>query len=223
MIIMKNNTKILAVAIVAMFSLTAFAVLDTDNNDAASVQYHIYIQLYDDSIDAISQEIWIINDQVDQSKDSYINALKQGLDDQELSYEISASGWLSAIGDFVVHGGWDETYQPDNYYGFAIYYADGDEWKLTSTYAESNTMAVVFDRYLSASEYEALSDSEKEYYAVDQYMGYATSLPTVSTTAYETIVNIIMDFIIYIVVAIVVAVVIGLAIVIWVAKKKKTS
>lgn len=179
---MKMGSKILTVAIVAMFCATAFAVVAEENDAADKTTYHIYIQLHDNTINAKPVDMWLdAYDASAQNKDNFITALKAGLDKAKMSYDISESGWLSKIADYATHGEWGST----SYYGFAVYYADGKVWKSTSTYDEGTTFAIVFDKYLTDGEYKALSDADKEKYEYNDW-GYATFLPTVSTTAWES-------------------------------------
>jgi hypothetical protein len=60
---------------------------------------------------------------------------------------VSLSGnWVKSIdmnGTTYAPGTWGT--QP--YYGFAIYYSDGGEWRATSNYEESSAFAVVFGLY----------------------------------------------------------------------------
>jgi hypothetical protein len=210
---MMTKSKILTVAIVAMFCATAFAVVATEENDADKVTYHIYLQLNDNTINEKPIEKWLDPyDANSKSKDNYLAALKAGLSAAKLDYVISDSGWLSSIGDYASHGEWGSL----EYYGFAIYYADGKNWETTSTYDEGTTFCIVFDKYLTQSEYDKLSDKDKEKY-YDSGWGYATKLPTVSTTAWES-----NNTMLYIIIGIV-AVIVVIAVVFFVMKKKNAS
>ena len=204
---METKSKILAIAVVAMFCATAFAITAAEDDDAADkATYHIYIQLNDSTINATSQEKWLNAYDADaKSKDNYLKALKSGLDAANLKYEISDSGWLSSIGDYKTHGDWGSV----QYYGFAVYYADGNTWKTTSTYDEGTTFAIVFDKYLTDDEYKALSESDKAKYEYNTY-GYATLLPKVSTTSWETPADNTMIYIIVAIVAIIIIAVIAI-------------
>ncbi|WII07570.1 hypothetical protein PED39_08240 [Methanomassiliicoccales archaeon LGM-RCC1] len=196
---MKMNSKILAVAVVAMFVATAFAVVATEDNDAADVTYHFYIQCNDDTSNAVPINQWLKAYTADEkSADNYLEALIEGLQDAEIDYEMSGT-WLVSIGSYESHGDWHDY---STYYGFAVFYADGDKWKPTNTYDESTTFAIVFDKYLSVEEYNALSDADKAKYSYSEY-GYAQKLPTVGTTAYD---NTMMLIIIAIIVIVVIAV-----------------
>ena len=210
---MKMNSKILAVAVVAMFAATAFAVMaDSEEDDGANVTYHFYLQLNDDTINEVPINKWLVSyDASSQSKASYIAGLKYALDKAGLEYGIGDSGWLSFIGDYQTHGTWDNI---TDYYSFAIYYADGDKWVTTSTYDEGTTFAIVFDKYLWQFEYDELSEKEKAKY-YDSGWGYASKLPTVGTTSYDS-------SMLYIIIG-VVAIIVIIAVVFFVMKKKKTA
>lgn len=211
---MKMKSKVLAVAVVAMFCATAFAVVATEDNDADKVTYNIYIQLNDNTINTKPIEKWLDSYEApSKSKANYIAALKAGLDKAGLKYEMSDSGWLSSIGDYATHGEWGSL----AYYGFAVYYADGKEWEPTSSYEEGTTFAIVFDKYLTESEYKELSDKDKEKYEHNDY-GYATLLPTVSTTSWES-----SNMMLYIIIAVVVIVIIACAAFFFMKKKKASA
>ena len=212
---MKTSAKILAVAIVAMFCSAACIVAVSDDSDADKVIYHYYIQLKDDTINAKPIQKWLGSyDATSQSKESYLTGLKKGLDDAGLKYVMGASGWLTSIDVFATHGDFD--FESD-YYSFAVYYADGKEWKATSTYEEGNTFAIVFDKYLWQEEYDKLSDKDKEKYHLDPY-GYATKLPTVSTTDYKSG----SDMTLYIIIGAIIVVALVVVVFVYV-KKNKTA
>ncbi len=198
---MKMNTKILAVAVVAMFAVTAFTFVADENDAADKVTYHFYIQCNDETLNATPINKWLDAYEAEsQSKDSFIAGLSASLDKADIDYDIGTSGWINSIGEYATHGEWLAEY-----YGFAIYYADGEEWESTSTYAESTTFAIVFDKYLSSAEYEELTEDEQKNY-LDSGWGYATKLPTVSTTGYDN------SMMMYIIIAVVVIIIIAAAV-----------
>jgi hypothetical protein len=209
---MKMNSKILAVAVVAMFAATAFAVLaDSEDDDAANVTYHYYLQLNDDTSNAVPINKWLVSyDASAQTAANYLDGLCYALQKAELDYEFTGN-WIVNIGGYESHGSWDNI---SDYYGFAVYYASGNEWKATSTYDEGTTFAIVFDKYLWQFEYEELSDKDKAKYLYNDW-GYATKLPTVGTTSYD-------NTMMYIIIAVVVIIII-IAIIFFVMKKKKNA
>jgi len=210
---MKMGSKILTVAIVAMFCATAFAVVAEENDAADKTTYHIYIQLNDNTINAKPIEMWLDSyDASAQSKEGFFAALKAGLDKAKITYDIADSGWISKIGDYATHGEWGST----SYYGFSVYYADGKVWKTTSgDYNEGTTLSVVFDKYLTDEEYKALSDADKAKYEYNAF-GYASLLPSVSTTAWESSSNMGM----FLIIGAIVVVVLIVAVFLYTKKQK---
>mgnify|MGYP006988898118 CR=1 FL=1 len=212
---MKMNAKIMAVAIVAMFCAAGFVSVLADEDDADKVTYHYYLQLNDDTTSKKAVSEWLTSYSASsQSKESYLEGLIEALSDSGYDYEFNDT-WIVNIAGFSGHGAWDNV---SDYYSFAVYYADGEDWKATSTYDEGTTFAIVFDKYLWQSDYDKLSDDEKEQYEYSSY-GYASKLPTVSTTDYEgnsiiimytaiIVVVIVVDVVVVIVVVIVVGIVV---------------
>lgn len=208
---MKMGSKILTVAIVAMFCATAFAVVAEENDAADKTTYHIYIQLNDNTINAKPIEMWLEPyDASAKSTEEFFKALKSGLDKAKISYVINDT-WLSKIGDYATHGEWGST----SYYGFASYYADGKDWKEVTTYAEGTTVAIVFDKYLTMDEYNALSEKDKAKYYNNPY-GWASLLPTVSTTGWESSSNMGM----FLIIGAIVVVVLIVAVFLYTKKQK---
>ncbi len=155
-----------AIAVIAVMVCSAFAVVMADSDDSAAdgaTEYSFQIQLNDGTNSYFATGKYDSN--------NFADALMGLLDSKGATYSISASGWISSItanGITYASGTWGS----EPYYGFAIYYLDGNEWKATSTYNESSTFAVVFDKYLFTA---PTGDDASKY--MDSGYNYWTLLP----------------------------------------------
>ena len=154
-----------AIAVIAVMVCSAFAITVADDDSSAAdgaTEYKFQVQMNDGTNSYFVQG--------SHSGESFAVALKATLDDKGLTYDIADSGWVNSItanGVTYASGTWGS----EPYYGFAIYYLDGKEWKTTVTYDEGSTFAVVFDQYL----FTAPSDASKY---LDSGFGYWTLLPS---------------------------------------------
>lgn len=71
------------------------------------------------------------------------------------------------------------TFPTDPYYGFAIYYAQGEKWVPTNNYSESTVFSIVLDQY----QFSAPAEADKYY---DGGWGYYSLLPTAATSSYTS-------------------------------------
>jgi len=198
---LNTKCKILTIAIVAMFAATGFiAVADDASADDSKVTYHIYLQLKDDSTGLKPVNIWLKPYESDGvSVVAFFDALEEGCEAAGISYTEDLLG-LPIIAGYQDHTDLVHTYT------YTVYTASNDKWVPVTSYDGGTTFAIVFDEVLSASAYDALSDSEKaKYYYNDLLIGgMATKLPATTTTGYD---NTMMYIIIAIVVIVIIAVI----------------
>ncbi len=184
---MSTKSKILALAVAAMFAATAFTLVADENSaDDGTITYHIYLQLNDPTSDAEPVNTWLKPYEcTEMSYDSFITALREGC--QDLGLEVTtAMQTITSIGTFSDHG-----ILGDNCYYFTFFYAnEGDEeWKYTvSPSDEATTYAIVFDQILTMDAYNNLSDNDKKEYMVHEsiLVDYAFKKPNVGTTGYDS-------------------------------------
>jgi ABC-type Fe3+-siderophore transport system permease subunit len=142
---MRSMKGLLAVTIAIVVVLSSSALLPVFSV-ASSVTYRIYVEM-DDGTNSV--ETWTPDiSGNDQSSDSFVTALKTGLDSLSYTYSIAYSGKISSITADNVTYSTSGTYGTEPYYAFTVYYADGDEWKVSSSYNEGTTMAIVFAKVL---------------------------------------------------------------------------
>lgn len=179
-----KRTKILTVAIVAIFCAVGFSVMADDNDAAGGVTYHIYLQMNDNTSDALPVNKWLKPYQAETTGfDSFKAALEYGCNDAGMNVTMLL-GAITAIGPYSIHGD-SEDYS--KYYGFTIYSAIGDKWDTVTYSGNTSTYAVVFDKFLSESEYNELSEKDKSGYMLNNLLlvKYASKLPNTSTAGYD--------------------------------------
>ena len=178
-----KHAKIMAIATVAVFCATAFAiVVGIDDESSAAdptVSYDIYLQLNDGDK---SYSKWLPTTSVagtGPSKDALSLAVNAACSTEKITAEYSA-GWATSftVDDHKYTG--KGTYsEKKDFWSFAQYYLKADgTWGAISTYEEGTTIAIVLDEYL----FEDPSDADK-YYA-DPF-GYWTLLPQVEMVDYH--------------------------------------
>lgn len=102
------------------------------------------------------------------SADSMATALTAAVEAAGGSVTLSGNWITSLTMDGVTYT--SGTWGTEPYYGYALYYSDGSSWKMTSTYDEGTTFAIVFNQY------QFVDDSEY----MDSGYGYYTPLTTES-------------------------------------------
>ncbi len=158
------NGKIPAM-IAAFLMVISAAAIWTDASDDSSAdsgaEYRFYLELNDGTN---SYSGWLSAQNEDSaSAASMASALGSAVSAAGGSISLSGN-WVKSItmnGTTYAPGSWGT----EPYYGFAIYYSDGSEWKATSNYEESTTFAIVFGQYQMTSGY------------TDSGYGYWTPLP----------------------------------------------
>ena len=186
-----------------------WSLLPTKNPvDFTDGKYHFNLQLNNGEK---SLNVWLKEQSTSSlSKQNYISSLKAALDADGFTYVMSTSGWLTSITkDGVTYAG-SGTWGEAGYYGFAMYYADGQSWLATSSYAEGNVFSIVLDEY-------KFTDPQSDAY-LDSGYGYWSLLPTQSTDGYGSGDGA-SNMVLYIAIA-VVLIVIVVAVVFFITKKK---
>ena len=143
--------------------------------DYTDGKYHFNLQLNNGEK---SINVWLKAQSTSSlSKDAYVKALKAALDDGGYTYVIKDSGWITSITKDDVTYASKGTWEQEGYYGFGVYYANGEYWLPTGDYSEGNVFSIVLD------EYKFTDPKSDAYY--DSGFGYWVLLPTESTDAYE--------------------------------------
>ena len=170
-----KHAKILAIATVAVFCISAFAFvvsIDDESSAASKVSYDIYLQL-NDGTSSYSKWLPTVSVTGTVSQAALSEAVNTACTNAGITAEYSA-GWATSFTvdghKYTGKGTWSEK---KDYWNFAQYYGDGDAWKEVQTYNEAATVAIVLD------EYQFSEPSDKDKYYENPY-GYWTVLPTVS-------------------------------------------
>ena len=205
-----QKAKFLTVAIVAMFCATGFALMAEEDDAAGGVTFHIYLQMNDDTSNSLPVNMWLKPYQTESTGyESFQAALEYGCREANMDVTMLL-GTITSIGAYGIHGDPDDY---SKYYGFTIYSAIGDKWDTVTYAGNTTTYAVVFDKFLSESEYNALSEKDKSGYMLNNLLlvKYASKLPNTSVTGYDNTM---------LIVAGIVAGVIIIAAIVFVVKKK---
>lgn len=113
------------------------------------------------------------------TSEAFAAALKSALDTRGFTYDITETGWVKSITANGVEYKVSGTFPTDPYYGFAIYYAQGEKWVPTNNYSESTVFSIVLDQY----QFSAPAEADKYY---DGGWGYYSLLPTAATSSYTS-------------------------------------
>lgn len=182
-----KHAKMLAIAAVAVFCVSAFAIainVDNSSADGEKLTYSFYLEL---------------NNGTDKYSARLADTVVNGATASGATYETALNQAFSAISEATISfGSWNNilsmtigghTYTTsdygsdwgtDHYYSPTVYYFDANkEWKAVSDFSESTMIVIVFDKYAFAEP----SDASK--YRHDTEMNCWTLLPTVSIVDYK--------------------------------------
>jgi len=142
---MKMNSKLLALAVVAMFISTAATVAVADEDDAGDKTYRLYIEVIDGKGNNV-YSTWI-SESGESSVKGYINAMNE-----DYTTAIKNSG-LKSLGNtdkYIINDSWGGvTFKYDsNYMYAATFYAKDGKWAevsdLAGDYVNSGSAAIIF-------------------------------------------------------------------------------
>ena len=170
--------KSLAIAVVAMFCVSALFVLaDTDDSSAAgesTLTYSFYLELKDGTNSYSARLPDVTINSTEYTGDNYQTALTQACAAAGLSVTFGSYNMVSSIvaggNTYEASGSWGG----DDYYNFAVYYSENGQWK-SSYLNDAGVLVIVFDLYKFTQPAEASAYLEN---GEDPYK-YWTLLPTV--------------------------------------------
>lgn len=173
--------KTLAIAVVAMFCVSALFVLaDTDDSSAAgesTLTYSFYLELKDGTNSYSARLPDVTINATEYTGDNYQAAMIQACADAGLSVTFGSYNMISSIvaNAITYEGSAYADWNTDHYYNYAVYYSFNGAWQSASL-NEGGVYAIVFDKYeftepLDTSTYLKNGDSTYGY--------YWTVLPTV--------------------------------------------
>ncbi len=220
---MKMDSKILAVAIVAMFAATAFVAVVGDEADAADKKtFHLYLEVLDEDGKVVFGK-WI-SASGEATIEGYVAAM-----DPAIKEAVKNSKDIGEVADYGVspssYGG--IKFNSDSDYWAAVTTNDGGKWAYmtdtTAGYISADSAAVIccpsdiyYDYFYLPELPEGANEKDYIYYE-DPWMGGGWHLlPNTSATSYEG-----LGVMLYVIIAIVVIVVIAGAV--FMMKKKKTA
>jgi len=208
---MKMNSKILAVAVVAMFVATAFAVVATEDNDAASGEqktYHLYIEIIDEDMKVTAKQWSTFTCE----KNNAAWAAKATVELQKV-----VEGQVNSVKDYYVNPStmWI-VYPEDSKWWASTFYGEKGKWALiddvSTQYVENDTTAItlcpttIYSDCYYISELPVGADASKylhiQLFGGDQYF----LLPQTSVTGYDS------GMLLYIIIAVVIIVIIVAAV-----------
>ena len=204
---MKMNSKILAVAVVAMFVATAFAAVATEDNDAANKTYHLYFEVLDDDGKVVASSWTTFDCEVNNSA----WAAKATVAFQSVMEKI-----VNDVRDYYVTGNEDGVrfHYDSSAYWPACWFVDKGKWTLVedtaTSYTESDTVAVtmyapdLYGELFYADELPVGADAKKFAYVEQRWGSFWMLLPQTSVTGYDAFGGMLL----YIVIAIVIIVII---------------
>ena len=169
--------KTLAIAVVAMFCISAFfAMADADDSSAISgdtLTYSFYLELNDgtNSYSARLPDVTVSGSEY--TGDTYQTALGNACTAAGLTATFGTYNMVSSIvANAVTYAGSDYAdWGTDHYYNYAVYYNNNGAWK-DAYLNEGGVYAIVFDKY-------AFSEPADPSNYYDSTYGYWTLLPTV--------------------------------------------
>ena len=176
-----KHAKILAIATVAVFCISAFAFvvsIDDESSAASKVSYDIYLQL-NDGTSSYSKWLPTVSVTGTVSQAALSEAVNTACTNAGITAEYSA-GWATSFTvdghKYTGKGTWSEK---KDYWNFAQYYLKNDNtWGEISSYEEGTTVAIVLD------EYQFSEPADKDKYYENPY-GYWTVLPSVEMVEYN--------------------------------------
>ncbi len=163
-----DSKKIVAAAVVALFCFTAYACVVTDDADAASKKYELYVEILDD--DHILDDYVYVYFESEADNEKYCAAATKALADAGYS-DVTLE-----VGKYGV----SVKYKGDG--NNSCWYSDGKSWVSVSKGAEdyiNHTKAgvAVNNAWITEEEYEELPVTEQIYWKEDTYMaGYYQKL-----------------------------------------------
>ncbi len=216
---MKMNSKILTVAVVAMFCATAFAVAAAEDDGASDKTYRLYIEVIDGKGNTVYSK-WI-SETSGASVKEYIAAMNA-----DYSKAITEAG-LKSLGNvqkYYVDDSWGGvTFNYDTEYVYAAtYYAKDGKWAevtdMSNNYVDSSSAAIVLcpvDSFYNFFYLEKLPvGADANNYLKGDY-GFMY-LPDQAPNGFES------PVMLYAIIALVIIVIIALILVVVKSKKKKT-
>ncbi len=215
---MKTNTKILAVAVVAMFAMTAFVSI-ADESDAANKTYHLYIEVIDKDGKTVASG-W-------ESFDSEVNNSAWAAQ-ATVAFQKVLGKYINDVKDYYITGNDDGVTVVYDSAAFwpATYFNKDGKWawveNTKTAYTGADSAAIImwdpslYGTLFYADELPVGADA-KDYLHVEQSWGsFWAKLPSTAPNGYGG-----DNTLIYIIVAVVVIIVIVGAVVMM--KKKKTA
>ncbi len=177
--------KSIAIVIVAMFCISAFAIMNNSDDASAdgtsTLTYSYYVE-FNDGTNSYSARL----------PDASVTgtAASGALHEEAFTAACTSGGLTATFGSYnmissvvaneVTYAG-SGTWKEDGYYDFAIYYYKDGAWA-SSSLSDSTALVVVFGQYL----FSEPSDSSKYLKQGDSTYGYYwTPLPTVSVVEYK--------------------------------------
>jgi len=178
--------KQIALAAVAMFCISAFAVVvDADDSAAeeTNVNYSFYLYLVDGTNTYSSRLADVTVSGSEPSSTLFGQALEAACTAAGLTATVAGS-WISSIeaNGHTYAGSPTSDWGTDHYNGFTTYYVDGNSWKTIYDYTESSMIAITFGTYAVSEP----SDASKYY--KNQFSGsdpYWTLLPNCDIVEYK--------------------------------------
>ena len=173
--------KTLAIAVVAMFCVSAFVMAaDTDDSSAADenkLTYSFYLELKDGTNSYSARLPDVTIDGSEMTGDNYQAAVTAACTAAGLTVTFGSYNMISSlVADAVTYeGSAYSDWGTDNYYNYSVYYSKGGQWNSASL-NESTTYVLVFDKY----EFSEPANPENYFKNGDATYGYYwTPLPTV--------------------------------------------
>lgn len=216
---MSKSSKILAVAVVAMFAMTAFAVVASEN-DAANKSYHFYVEVLDEKGD-VDAKGWS-SFSCEKNNSAWAAQATNGF--QDVMGMV-----LNDVRDYYVTGNDDGVrfvYDSTEYWPACFFNKDG-KWALVSDvkneYINADSVAVVmyspdlYGEMFYAIELPVGADAKDYLFVEESWGSFYMKLPTASPNGYDS-----GNMTLYIVIG-VIAVIIIIAAVYFVIRKKKTA
>ena len=209
---MKMNSKILAVAVVAMFVATAFAFVATEDNDAASGEqktYHLYFEVLNDDGKVVASSWTTFSCEKNNSAWAA---------QATVAFQSVMSKYVNDVRDYYVTGNEDGVrfvYDSSAFWP-ACWYVEKGKWTMvenTATeYIESDTVAVtmyspdLYGELFYAEELPIGADASKFVYVEQGWGSFWMLLPQTSVTGYDS------GMLLYIIIAVVIIVIIVAAV-----------
>jgi hypothetical protein len=177
-----KHAKMLAIAAVAVFCVSAFAIaINVDNSSAEGEKqtYSFYLELRDGESKYSTRLADVTVDGAEPTGELYKSALTTAATAAGLTITFSGNMVISIVTadhTYASGGSWGG----DDYIDYAVYYYDG-EWK-ASNLADKTMLIIVFDKYLFS---EPSDPSKYLRQQMGEYPPYWTALPTVEMVEYK--------------------------------------